>query len=248
MNEINTTANWFESWFDSPYYHLLYSNRDFTEAEFFIQNLVKSLDLSHQEKVLDLACGKGRHAFFLSQFGLDVTGLDLAANSISEAQKLSHKKLHFGVHDMREVYPNQQFDVIFNLFTSFGYFDGEKENIKVLEAIHKMLNPSGKLVIDFMNATKVIRDLVSDEIKTVESTRFSLKRFYDGKHIFKTIDFDAENQHFSFTERVQALKFSDFKKLVEQTGFELENTYGDYALNPFDEENSPRLILIARKK
>lgn len=248
MNEINIPNNWFESWFDSPYYHELYANRDFSEAEFFIQNLIDNLDLNHTEKVLDLACGKGRHAYFLSQFGLDVTGLDLAANSIKEASKNSHARLRFDVHDMREVYKNEQFDVIFNLFTSFGYFDSESENTKVLDAISKMLVPNGKLVIDFMNATKIIRDLVAKENKFCSETTFHLERKYDGKHIFKDIRFEAEGQKFHFTERVQALKFHDFKLLLEKSGFEIQNCYGEYDLSPFDEKKSSRLILIAHKK
>jgi SAM-dependent methyltransferase len=249
MKESNTTPqNWFESWFDSPYYHLLYSNRDYSEAEFFIGNLVTKLRLKAGAPVLDLACGKGRHAFSLSGYDLDVLGLDLSPNSISEARKLTHDSLHFDVHDMREVYPGRQFDVVFNLFTSFGYFDDSAENLKVLKSVHQMLLPAGKLVIDFMNAAKVVRDLVEQEVKTVEGVDFHIAREYDGKHIFKHIRFHAEGQDFHFTERVQALKPEDFKALLEDAGFELVNTYGNYALDAFDISASPRLILEAQKR
>lgn len=249
MTKENTQKNWFASWFDSPYYHKLYANRDFEEAEFFIQNLINYLDLNHTEKVLDLACGKGRHAFFLSQFGLDVTGLDLAVNSIAEAkQKHNHARLKFDVHDMREVYKNEKFQIVFNLFTSFGYFDEEDDNLKVLYAIHCMLEENGKLLIDFMNASKVIADLVLEEEKTCSETSFYITRNYDGKHIFKDIRFSDNSKQYHFTEKVQALKHSDFKHLLEKTGFEIEATFGDYNLNTFDENNSPRLIILARKK
>ncbi|MES2588046.1 MAG: class I SAM-dependent methyltransferase [Bacteroidota bacterium] len=242
------TENWFETWFDSPFYHKLYQNRDFSEAEFFIKNLVDFLQLQKNQKVLDLACGKGRHAFYLSQFGLEVLGLDLAENSILEAQKLTTENLSFDVHDMREIYPNTKFDVVFNLFTSFGYFDDETDNLKVLSSINSMLNEDGKLVIDFMNATKIITNLVAKEEKSCEKTTFHIERNYDGKHIFKNISFKDENQEYNFTERVQALKLADFKMLLEKSGFELLHTFGDFSLASFDETNSPRLILIARKK
>ncbi len=249
MNKNKSSQNWFESWFDSPFYHKLYQNRDFAEAEFFIQNLVNFLDLNRSEKVLDLACGKGRHAYFLSQLGLDVLGLDLAENSIKEANKIhSHARLKFDVHDMREVYKNEKFDYIFNLFTSFGYFDDESDNLKVLKSINSMLEPDGKLVIDFMNATKVINNLVQKEEKLCENTLFSIERKYDGKHIFKNISFANEGKYYNFTERVQALKLADFNILLEKAGFILLNTFGDFSLGDFDEENSARLILIARKK
>ncbi|MGV3630095.1 MAG: class I SAM-dependent methyltransferase [Bacteroidota bacterium] len=249
MNENKTTpANWFESWFDSPYYHLLYANRDYSEAEFFIGNLVTKLKLKAGAAVLDLACGKGRHAFSLSGYDLDVLGLDLSPNSIGEARKLTHDSLHFDVHDMREVYPGHQFDVVFNLFTSFGYFDDSGENLKVLKSVHAMLLPGGKLIIDFMNAAKTIRELVEQEVKTVEGVDFHIERVYDGKHIFKHIRFSDKGTDFHFTERVQALQLNDFKSLLEEAGFELSHTYGNYALDPFDSSASPRLILEAQKR
>lgn len=249
MNESKTTpANWFESWFDSPYYHLLYANRDYSEAEFFIANLISQLGLKAGASVLDLACGKGRHAFSLSGYDLDVLGLDLSPNSIAEARKLTHDSLHFDVHDMREVYPGRQFDVVFNLFTSFGYFDDSGENLKVLKAIHVMLRPGGKLIIDFMNAAKVVNELIRKETKTVEGIDFHIERIYDGSHIFKHIRFSDQGQDFHFTERVQALELKNFIALFKEAGFELVNTYGDYALNAFDPSKSPRLILEAQKR
>ncbi len=238
MKNKNNTQNWFESWFDSPFYHKLYQNRDFSEAEFFIQNLVNFLDLNHSEKVLDLACGKGRHAFNLSQFGLDVLGVDLAENSILQAKEFENKNLRFDVHDMREIYKNEKFDYIFNLFTSFGYFDDESDNLKVLNSINSMLESNGKLVIDFMNATKVINNLVLKEEKTCENTLFNIERNYDGKHIFKNIAFTDEDKDYNIKERVQALKLADFKGLLEKAGFELLNTFGEFSLNDFDEQNS----------
>ncbi len=249
MNESKTTsANWFESWFDSPYYHQLYANRDYSEAEFFIGNLVSKLKLKAGAPVLDLACGKGRHAFSLSGYDLDVLGLDLSPNSIAEARKLTHDSLHFDVHDMREVYPGRQFDAVFNLFTSFGYFDDSTENLKVLKAVYAMLRPEGKLVIDFMNASKVVKELVPYENKTVEGLAFDIERKYDGKHIFKHIHFHDQGHEFHFTERVQVLELKDFKKLLGESGFELLNTYGDYALDKYNSASSPRLILEAQKK
>lgn len=248
MNKIRTSGNWFESWFDSPYYHLLYAHRDFKEAEFFIGNLLSRLELKKNAPVLDLACGKGRHALCLSNFGLDVLGLDLSENSIREAKKLEHDHLYFDVHDMREVYPGRKFDAVFNLFTSFGYFDSESDNLRVLRSVHEMLNPGGILLIDFMNAAKTVRELVPREEKTVNGITFHITREYDGRHIFKHIRFRDGEKDFSFTERVQALKKEDFEKLLKEAGFELLYIFGDYALSSFDETNSPRLILEARKR
>ena len=185
---INKKENWFATWFDSPYYHVLYKNRDYKEAELFITNLVNFLKPKKEDKILDLACGAGRHSIFLNGLGHQVTGVDLAANSIEEASKSKNKTLNFDVHDMREVYKENEFEFIFNLFTSFGYFESDEDNIKMLQSIEKSLRPNGVFVLDFFNATKVIANLVKEEIKTVENTTFNLKRKVENGYIIKNIE------------------------------------------------------------
>lgn len=246
---VKKTENlWFAEWFDTMYYHKLYKHRDEKEAELFMRNITDYLDLNKEKHILDLACGKGRHALFLNTLGYRVTGLDLSENSIRIASKSANNRLHFDVHDMREVYNENTFDAVFNLFTSFGYFDSQSDNLKVLTSIHEMLEDDGVLVIDFMNAEKVINKLVADEVKTVEGIEFYIKRTYDGAHIFKNIQFDDKDEHFDFTERVQALTKSNFEQLLEAAQFELLHVFGNYKLASFDEQNSDRLILIARKR
>ena len=238
---------WFAEWFDTSYYHILYKNRDFNEAERFIKNLTQFLKIPKEAEVLDLACGKGRHALTLNQLGYKVIGADLSAASIAEATKLANDQLQFLVHDMREIIPNRQFTAVFNLFTSFGYFDDQEANFSVLKSIHDMLHPEGILVIDFMNAKKVIDQLVTDEIKIVDGIEFEITRHYDGNHIFKSIRFTDEGSDFHFTERVQALSKNDFEQLMNRSGFNILHTFGSFDLDPFQEEKSDRLILIAQR-
>lgn len=237
---------WFESWFDSKYYHILYKNRDDDEARFFIQNLISFLKLPKDSKVLDLACGKGRHALILAENGFKTTGVDLAPNSIIEAQKNDLPNLHFRVHDMREPL-NEKFDAVFNLFTSFGYFNDINDNLKVINSIESMLEPNGAAIIDFMNVNKVINNLVPAETKKVEGISFKISRKYENQYIIKTIDFEAEGKSFHFEEKVQGLKKYDFKKLIEQSNLSIDTIFGDYDLSSFDENTSNRLILVLRK-
>ncbi len=238
---------WFASWFDSPYYHILYKNRDDNEAQRFITNLVKEINLKENSKVMDLACGKGRHARILNELGLNVLGVDLSPNSIAFAQKFERNNLSFDVHDMRKVYPDRKFDAIFNLFTSFGYFDDESDNLKVLKSVHSMLNKNGLVIIDFMNVSKVVANLVAKEKKTVDDVEFSIQRKYNGRHILKHISFHDGKQRQEFTERVQAIHLHDFKRLFQESNFKILRTFGDFDLNAFDEKNSDRLIIIAQK-
>lgn len=240
--------DWFTSWFDTDYYHLLYKNRNDDEARLFIEHLVSHLNLTPNSKALDLACGKGRHSITLNELGFDVLGVDLSSNSIEEAKQFENEMLHFDVCDMRNSFTKDTFDVVFNLFTSFGYFENKGDNKKVIAAIYEMLKDNGILVIDFMNSRRVINTLVESETKVVDPIEFKITRNYDGDHIFKHINFEDEGVKHSYTERVQALMLKDFEALLTENGFNILSTFGDFALNGFQEETSDRLILVAEKK
>lgn len=237
------TQNWFASWFDTPYYHILYKERNYREAQIFMDNLTHYLNLPEKAKVLDLACGKGRHAIYLNQLGFDVIGADLSENSIAEASKNSNSSLHFQVHDMREKMEDQ-FDAIFNLFTSFGYFENDADNLKTLIAIKESLTEHGFAVIDFMNVNQVIANLVPEETKTVEGIDFHIQRYVKDGHIYKEIDFEDQGQSFHFTEKVQALTLQDFQAMMEEAGIYLLDIFGDYKLKKFHKTESERLIMI----
>ena len=242
-NQERNTENWFTSWFDTPYYHILYKDRNYREAQIFMDNLTHYLNLPEKAKVLDLACGKGRHSIYLNQLGFNVIGADLSENSIAEASKNSNETLHFQVHDMREVFEDK-FDAIFNLFTSFGYFENDEDNLTTLKAIKASLTEYGFAVIDFMNVTQVIDTLVPDETKTVDGIDFHIKRYVKDGHIFKEIDFEDKGQKFHFTEKVKALTLKDFEALMEEAGIFLLDVFGDYKLKKFHKTESERLIMI----
>ena len=239
--------DWFVDWFNTSYYHILYQNRNESEAKEFIINLMNHLGLNSDSKILDLACGKGRHSKTLNDLGFEVLGVDLSENSIREAQKWSSDSLSFQVHDMRCKIASRQFNAIFNLFTSFGYFDTFKENQLVCEAMFHMLEPRGKLVIDFMNVYNVIESLVSEEDKIIDGVNFRISRNHDDSHIFKHIKFSDQGNDFHFTERVQILSLEDFQSLLEPY-FSIDNVFGSLDLKPFVREKSERLIIIASRK
>lgn len=241
-------SEWFEEWFNTPFYHILYQNRNNEEAEKFIQNITKELKIRKGSAVLDLACGKGRHAISLNKLGYKVMGSDLSVNNISNAKKYENETLRFIVHDMRDAIKDEKFNAIFNLFTSIGYFDDTADNIKVLQSCHEMLKENGLLVIDFMNVKKSVKELVEKETKEIDGIKFNITRGVENNHCVKTISFGHTGQSYSFTERVQMLALEDFKKFFSKTKFKLEAVYGGYNLSDFDEDTSERLILVASKK
>ena len=243
QNSEQPNDNWYASWFDSPYYHILYKDRDYEEAQLFMDNITNYLNLPEDAKILDLACGKGRHSVYLNTLGYDVTGADLSEHSITAALKNANGKLHFKVHDMRMPF-DEKFDAVFNLFTSFGYFEDDNDNLKTLIAIRDSLSEYGFAVIDFMNVISVIENLVPEEVKTVEGIDFHIKRYHLDGHIYKEIDFTDKGKIFHFTEKVQALTLEDFENMMEQSGIDLLDIFGDYKLRKFSKKDSERLILI----
>jgi SAM-dependent methyltransferase len=243
MNMQKEADNWFISWFDSPYYHILYKERNFREAQVFMDNLTHYLNLPEKAKVLDLACGKGRHSIYLNQLGFDVLGVDLSENSIAIAKKNENDTLHFKVHDMRHTF-DEKFDAIFNLFTSFGYFKNEDDHLKTLVAIKESLSEYGFGVIDFMNTNQVLANLVADETKQVDGIDFHIKRHHTDGYIYKEIDFEDQGEKFHFTEKVRAFTLADFQQMMEKAGIYLLDIFGDYKLKKFHKTDSERLVMI----
>ncbi len=239
----NETAKWYASWFDTPYYHQLYKNRDYTEAKRFMDNLTQHLSIKEDETILDLACGKGRHSIYLNSLGYNVTGIDLSKNSIDHARTFANGRLNFDVHDMTEAY-HSKFNFVFNLFTSFGYFDTEEDNFNTIKGIKADLKENGIGVIDFFNAELVINNLVPSEEKTIDGLMFHIKRFVDNGFINKQINFTDRDQNFSFTEKVKAISLANFQEYFDAAGLTLLEVFGDYNLSKFNINTSPRLILI----
>jgi SAM-dependent methyltransferase len=237
--------DWFSDWFNTPYYHILYNNRDDSDAQLFMRNITQHLSLSKTKHILDLPCGKGRHAVFLNSLGYKVTGADLAENSILHAKQFENDTLRFEVADMRKPFQNK-YDAIFNLFTSFGYFEDDREDILILENIKKGLTKNGVFVFDFLNAVNVKNNLVKNEIKVLEGIEFHIQREITNGFILKTISFHADDKDHSYTERVKFLDFNTMKTFIEKVGFTIQDVFGDYNLTNFDLETSNRLIIVAK--
>lgn len=240
-------SEWFADWFDSPYYHILYQSHDDTEAKLFIDNLLRVLSLRAGARILDLACGKGRHARYLAEKGFDVTGLDVSAANISYARHFEHEQLSFYLHDMRLPFRINYFDAILNIFTSFGYFSTDRDHVNTLLNVSKGLKPGGLFVLDFFNAAWVRHNLVRAETKTLDGIEFQLKKSIRGKHVFKQVVFETGGRRFQFRERVRLFSLDDFKQMFSVAGLRILDTYGDHNLEPFNPGTSKRLILQAEK-
>ena len=240
---IKDSLQWYASWFDTPFYHILYQDRNHAEAHQFMDNLTSYLNLPANGKILDLACGKGRHSIYLNSLGYDVTGVDLSSNSIAFAKQFENESLHFEVHDMCQPY-NDQFDAVLNLFTSFGYFDKEEHNLSTIKAIKADLNEAGFGVIDFMNVEFVIENMVPEDVKIVNGISFHQKRYVKDGYILKDIEFAFEGKDYHFQERVKAFMLTDFENLFEEADCYLLDVFGDYKLRKYHKTFSERMVMI----
>ena len=231
-------------WFDSDYYHVLYKHRDYNEARNFINNIVEYLDLKKGSKILDLACGIGRHSIYLDKIGFKVVGTDKSPNNIKKAKASKNQDICFLQMEMIDD-TNHKYDVIFNLFTSFGYVN-HNYNLKTIKNIERQLKDDGTVIVDFMNTLFVKKNLVIEETKVIDDLSFKIKRKSDGKHIYKEIKFHDKKNYF-FQEKVMDLSLKDFEKYLIKYNLKIIKTFGDYNLNEFDIENSERLIMVIKK-
>jgi SAM-dependent methyltransferase len=246
---MSLQKNWFEEWFNSPYYHQLYIDRDEAEASCFLDSLTDHLHPLPGALMLDVACGRGRHARILAARGFDVTGIDLAPDSIRYALQFANDHLHFYQHDMRMPFWINYFDYAFNFFTSFGYFATEREHRNALRSISQSLKPNGVFVMDYLNVQYAQDHLVHRSEKTIEGVHFHLVKWSDDTHFYKRIVIQdpAVKEPLEFTEKVARFSLDDFKKMFSAQDLTITEYFGDYNFKPFDIRNSERLVMFAVK-
>ena len=245
-----SAQDWYKHWFNSPFYHKLYFERDEKEARQFIERLLAYLQTKAESFMLDVACGRGRHSRFLAAKGFDVTGIDISADSIGYAKQFETEKLHFFQHDMRLPAWINYFDYAFNFFTSFGYFYTRREHDDAMRTIAQALKPGGKLVIDYLNVHYVEERLVHNEIKKIGETEYEIHRWHDEDFFYKKIIITDPSltKPAEYTEKVAKFSLGDFTDMLSFQNMQVEQVFGDYQLNAYDVKKTPRMIIVAGKR
>jgi len=240
---------WYKDWFSSPFYHKLYFERDEKEAEAFIKELVARLSPPPKSRMLDVACGKGRHSKILSSMGYTVTGIDISFSSIAWAKQFENENLDFYVHDMRLPFWGNYFDYAFNFFTSFGYFKTRREHDDAIRTIAKSLKPGATFVLDYLNVHFAEEHLRALEEKQLGTTHYSIHRWDDETHFYKKIVVidPLLPKPFESTEKVAKFSLGDFTEMFAYQGMQVQSVFGDYQFSPYDVRKTPRLIVMASK-
>ena len=162
--------------------------------------------------------------------------------------KMPHETMAFDVHDMRKSFTKfGKFDVIFNLFTSFGYFNNIEDDQKTIKNVHKALTTDGFFVQDYLNAASVIDALPQNGSKETETSKFSWKKHIMEGCILKDITVENDGVQHHFQEKVKVYSLEELVKLHEEAGLKVQDVFGSYELDPYSEKESPRIIIISKK-
>jgi len=243
---------WYKEWFDRDEYELVYQNRDEEEAEDLIALILRTVQPGPGTTILDVGCGRGRHAISLARHGYHVTGIDLSPRAIEKARQAAESEgldITFRRGDMREPAGNASFDGVVNLFTAFGYFDDEADHLRAMRAMTTALKPGGWFVQDFLNASYVTGTLVAEDVRTEGELTVVQRRWISEGRINKKIIIHrcgTRTSH-TFHESVRLLTLEDLEALFCEADLDLCETFGDYNGAPHTSD-SPRLILYARKR
>ena len=246
---MNTKHEWFDDWFESPWYLELYSHRTSAEAGKAIELFEKVTRINKRSKVLDLCCGTGRHARSLAEIGYDVMGIDYSHFFIDKANsEHTLENLHYEHCDMRDKYPAAPYHAIVNFFTSFGYFDEDEENGLVLMRVRKALIDNGWFMLDFLNEEYVRQTLVPSSSKELSGATVIERRRIDGKFVVKdiTIEVEGKSDVMEYQERVRLYNLLDLKSLHSSNELQIQECFGNYLGEEFNISHSPRLILFSR--
>jgi SAM-dependent methyltransferase len=248
---LGDQMNWYEEWFGKDYM-LVYPHRNEAEAKRQIEFLKQHVHLPEGAKVLDLCCGCGRHAVEMKQQGYDVVGLDLSEELLDMACSHADEcslEMDFIRCDMREIPYENHFDLIVNFFTSFGYFEDDADNQKVLSAIAKALKPGGKFLIDYMNPDHVAKNLVERDEKEISEDLYVIQeRWIDAssRRVNKKLTLIKDNEESTYGESVRMYSHEGMRDMLLEAGLSLTETYGDFAGSEYTQD-SPRMILIGEK-
>lgn len=252
--------SWYKEWFNNSFYLELYKHRDNTDAKKIVSLIAKHITLPKNSKVLDLACGNGRHSVLFAQKGWDVLGVDLSPYLINEANKKLKKdyrsykdKLEFEIRDMRSIAHKNEFDLVVNLFSSYGYFDKDSENKKVIKGISASLKKGGYFFFDFLNETHLRKALVPFDISRRNHNIVIQVRNIIAGFVKKEIILIKKNPKggypliSNFYEKIKLYSINDFRNIFTQNGLKIIKTFGDYKGSRFNQNSSERLIILAQK-
>jgi SAM-dependent methyltransferase len=243
-------TEWFEEWFNSKEYLDVYQHRNESDAKLLFELIIKNVQIPIYGKVLDLACGPGRHSILFARKGFDVTGIDLSDNLLKVAESSAKKeklKIEFIKADLRNIQLDTKFDLVVNLFTSFGFFEKDEDNFSIFKIASALLNAGGYFVFDFLNSTFIENNLIRESREDKSNEIIVQKRRIEGDRVIKDIIIQYNGNVKTYYESVKLYRWGELCKAIDENGLAIKKTFGDFTGSDFKEATSPRMIIIAQK-
>jgi cyclopropane fatty-acyl-phospholipid synthase-like methyltransferase len=243
-------SEWFKDWFNTQEYLNVYQHRNESDAEEHIKLILENVKIPVSAKILDMACGAGRHAIILARKDFDVTAIDLSENLISIAEKSAQNKnlkINFVQSDIRKFETDEKFNLVINLFTSFGYFESDEENFAILQKAYDLLVEDGYFVLDFFNSHFLQQNLVEFSEENLGGAEIHQYRKIKDNRVTKKIVITKNGILSTYEESVRMFTKDELVDAIQNIGFDIDKTFGDFLGNEFDKLSSPRLIMICKK-
>jgi SAM-dependent methyltransferase len=239
-------ANWYENWFGNEYL-TVYAHRDEDEARQLVHLILSNISLDRNAKIIDLCCGQGRHARLFAEKGFEVYGFDLSRKllQVAKYKNTNNDNTYFVQADMRFLPVVHSFDLLLNLFTSFGYFKTDQENITVFKQFYQVLKKGGYFVFDYFNSTYIIQHLERYQSEQIGDLTVEQERYIEDSRVEKIIRLNRHGKKSVFYESVKLYEPEQILKMMNETGLDVVYLFGDYQGSTFT-ENSERIIIIGK--
>lgn len=246
---------WFAEWFNHPLYLRVYSHRDEAEARTCLETIIHKTGLENLTpsdiRVMDIACGAGRHALEFARLGFTTTANDLSP-FLLECTRSQAARENISIEctrqDMRHISVENTYDLVVQLFSSFGYFKTKKEDLQVLRNVHRALKKDGRYILDLINPVYLKKNLNPSSSRTIDDLVVSEQRRIEADRVIKQITIRSPDDSVTFEESVRLYRIEIIGDMLASAGFEIKEIFGDYEGSAFDEQTSPRLLLFARKR
>jgi SAM-dependent methyltransferase len=246
---VDRSGAWFESAF-GRLYPLIYSHRDDVSAAREVEGLLSWLvpEAGGIERVLDVACGSGRHTEAIARLGFRVVGIDLSEYLLPRAAQRPSLKGRVARADMRRLPFGPSFDLVTNLFTSFGYFESDGENKHALSEMARVLRPKGILVLDHMNPMAVKKGLEASSVEKRRGLQIRIHRRIEGSRVIKEIDVKTDRgEGFHLVENVRLYEPDEMRALFVDAGLAEVQLFGNFRGEAFTEA-SDRMIAAGTRE
>lgn len=243
-------SKWYVDWFASEDYLSVYKHRNSEDASKLFNLIIKSVELRKNNKILDAACGAGRHSIAFAKSGYEVTAFDLSKTLLTiakEEAKKNNLSIEFILSDLRTFCVHKNFDLIVNLFTSFGYFDSDSENFQFPKNAYKMLKNGGYYILDYLNKERLLNSIVPKSEKFIDGRKIIEERSLVNNRVVKKIIIQKEGNEKIFYESVKLYSKDDLIDQFAKIGYSVYKLFGDYLGTPFNNNISERCLIIFQK-